>query len=535
MTAATTTTTTRTHGTMAPPMTASRGRVLVAIVLLVSLVAMAGMRAAVQRRHDRIVPKSRGGSRLSQMNTFALGLVLGGLRGPLVMFLWTSSENQKTDRDLQDIDTKIELIRMLQPEFDSVHIFQIWNKAYNISVQMANFQNKYTTILDALDYARSVDEERPDNINILMSMGEVYYQKLGQSNPEKVFYIPRLKQDTLPKATPERLKRGQTGWRRTRHDTMLDERGMLLPEYTTPDPGMEGKPYDGSELQLLREYSTPEKRGFPYGISPIALGYNYYRRAGLLQETTGQRHLNMSESVVSSRSAVALRDWAASEWWHGRALEITAAGKPVPPGIDQWARELPTASETLAFKDASDETRRMVLEAMFSYWRGADVAAHTERDYRRHIAVEEEAEIGVYGSQVDNALAMQALLEGDYYFLAAAAVDAGFKPPLVGDETASSLRRKAAAAYAKAIDRYYLLTLKYYVQDDAAAAAYKQVAGQAIDKTNVQKADPKLYPAMLDAVLKYHAAKGSPNAHGEDITEYTTYIRRARERIQQIQ
>ena len=61
------------------------------------------------------------------------------------MFLWTSSENQKTDRNLQDIDTKIELIRMLQPEFVSVHIFQIWNKAYNLSVQMSNLASKYAT------------------------------------------------------------------------------------------------------------------------------------------------------------------------------------------------------------------------------------------------------------------------------------------------------------------------------------------------------------------------------------------------------
>ena len=39
------------------------------------------------------------------MNSFALALLLGGLRGPLVMFLWTSSETQKTERNLEDFDT----------------------------------------------------------------------------------------------------------------------------------------------------------------------------------------------------------------------------------------------------------------------------------------------------------------------------------------------------------------------------------------------------------------------------------------------
>src|SRR5205814_10595167 len=108
-----------------------------------------------------------GGSQLSRMNSFALALLLGGLRGPLVMILWTSSESQKTERNLEDFDTKVEWIRMLQPEFDTVHIFQMWNKAYNISVKMTSLSNKYATILDALEYAQKVDRERANNINII--------------------------------------------------------------------------------------------------------------------------------------------------------------------------------------------------------------------------------------------------------------------------------------------------------------------------------------------------------------------------------
>ena len=50
------------------------------------------------------------------------------------MILWTSSESQKNEKDLEGFDTKVEWIRLLQPEFDTVHVFQVWNKAYNISV-----------------------------------------------------------------------------------------------------------------------------------------------------------------------------------------------------------------------------------------------------------------------------------------------------------------------------------------------------------------------------------------------------------------
>ncbi len=93
------------------------------------------------------------------MNSFALALLLGGLRGPLVMVLWSTSENQKVDKNLEDFDTKVEWIRLLQPEFDTVHLFQIWNKAYNISVQMASLPNRYAAILDALDM-KDVDRSR---------------------------------------------------------------------------------------------------------------------------------------------------------------------------------------------------------------------------------------------------------------------------------------------------------------------------------------------------------------------------------------
>jgi len=173
----------------------NRSRSTLSILLIISLLATAAMRVLVQDRHDALLPRPRVASRLSGLDSFALGLLLGGLRGPLVMVLWASSENQKINKDLEDIDTKIDLIRRLQPEFDSVHIFQMWNKAYNLSVMMANIQNKYAAILDGLDYGRSVLEQRADNLNVLYQMGEIYFNKLGNpvGNPaDKRYYNARV-------------------------------------------------------------------------------------------------------------------------------------------------------------------------------------------------------------------------------------------------------------------------------------------------------------------------------------------------------
>src|SRR5947208_14758239 len=156
------------------------GRLGIVIVLIISLLAAGATRHLTDQLRARGGMVTEGaGSSFSSMNSFALALLLGGLRGPLVMFLWSSSESQKSENNLEDFDTKVEWIRLLQPEFDTVHIFQIWNKAYNISVKMTSKSNKYTTILDALEYAHRVDSERPNNINIISAIAGIYFDNLN--------------------------------------------------------------------------------------------------------------------------------------------------------------------------------------------------------------------------------------------------------------------------------------------------------------------------------------------------------------------
>src|SRR3954453_13041999 len=155
------------------------GRAAIGVVLIAALlcsavlqqVAFSYRNAAVNRNRPKGAPPP---SRVSNLDSFSLALLLGGLRGPLVMFLWTNSENQKTERDLESFDTQVELIRLLQPEFDSVHLFQMWNKAYNVSVQYASLANKYASVLDALQYGHRIDRSNPNNINILNAIGGLY-------------------------------------------------------------------------------------------------------------------------------------------------------------------------------------------------------------------------------------------------------------------------------------------------------------------------------------------------------------------------
>ncbi len=180
----------------------SGGRIGVVVLLVVALIAADWTRdqtiqeKAVLHSHSGLPGASAtADTGVGTLPSYATALLLGGLRGPLVMILWMSSENQKQEHDLQDFDTKVEWIRLLQPEFDTVHLFQIWNKAYNISVQMASLRNKYTTILDAIDYGQKVETERPDDINIITAVAMIYGDKLGTSQ-EHVYYRHRVRRET---------------------------------------------------------------------------------------------------------------------------------------------------------------------------------------------------------------------------------------------------------------------------------------------------------------------------------------------------
>ena len=152
-------------------------------------------RADVSPGEAKVAAGEARAETLGRLNSFTLALLLGGLRGPLVMALWTSSEDQKTSRELSDFDTKIELIRLLQPQFDSVHLYQIWNKAYNVSADVTSPAGKYAAILDAIDYADKVIAERPDNIDLETQLGEIFNNKLGGAQ-ERDYYATRIYDET---------------------------------------------------------------------------------------------------------------------------------------------------------------------------------------------------------------------------------------------------------------------------------------------------------------------------------------------------
>jgi hypothetical protein len=538
------------------------------LLLLASLLVNGAMRLVVRGENHRLCPPSLSGANLSAMNSFSLGLFLGGLRGPLVMFLWSSSETQKSEKDLEGFDTKIEMIRLLQPRFDSVHIFQMWNKAYNISVQMASKANKYTTILSAIDYGRNVDAERPDNLNILAAIGGLYTDKLGES-AEKRYYIDRFRAESLPVAkmtfpsarADELLKHAAAagvsltaedirpaGDRRSSVSIRMTDEQVLRPLFDGPDVAREYKPRaarpgprmthdqlldENGHLLVARPYLKRYDRpdgvspsagpfGFPQGLPPHAVGYDYHKRVQLLRRTTGQRHLQLGDRVLETRPSAALKQWAEEEFDRGRRLEIRLFERPIPPG--RIAMELPSAALT------KPAVPGWIPLAVFCYERSAQLFDDGVREHDQ-VLLDVVGGFDPNPSQRDGMVAQRDLVRADALYLSALS-SAG--------EARASLLRQASRSYQWAIDGYYRIMLRYYVEDDVVAVVYPQFEkdGQVRrhDKTTIGSADPAMYPKLYEAVAKFIYAprsmggKGGLDMHREDRQEYETYIRRALDR-----
>ncbi|MEO6434558.1 MAG: hypothetical protein ABIP55_02200 [Tepidisphaeraceae bacterium] len=494
------------------------GRAGIALVLIVSIV-LAGF-ARDWARSLRSSPAERAagdgaGASLANMNSFSLALLLGGLRGPLVMFLWTSSENLKNEKNLEGFDTYVEWIRLLQPEFDSVLIFQVWNKAYNISVQMASNANKYTTILDAMDFARKAELQRPNNVSMVYQIGSLFFDKLGGA-AEKAYYKRRVREESRPHTTRQKIAKDTPGWRRLELDPVLDSKGMVLPELLKPrfprpaDLPAGSEWNDGSELQYLASYQP-----FPYGVGAMAFGYNYHKRAQVLQERTQQVHANLSPMVVDSRPALALKGWAEDEWERGRRLEAKALNA-VLPETEPRDREPVTANVAV---DAPLTDASVLAEAIDSY----DLASRLSRDalveYERHLRSYPDR-LGPYQSHIDSMRAQGPLLAGDRDYL---------KAMQAARSERKALLASAAEHYREAVRMNVAVVFRYYVSDEIAHAIFPV----GVSRGDLSKLPADQYVPAYEKALTLIAQQPF-DAEGEDRQDYQRALERAQVRLKLI-
>ena len=208
---------------------------------------------------------------------------------------------------------------------------------------------------------------------------------------------------------------------RTRLDPMLDAEGNLLPSEVAPThPRPDGLAadvawYDGSRLQALKEFEP-----FPYGLSPSALSYNYYKRAEYLERLYHEEHIQTSDFVVDSRPSLALKAWGTAEGEAGRRAELRLFG--LDDTGDRLTLEVraPAANPAAPFDPASltklpDPAAG--VRALNSYGMAARVFRIDHAEYLDHEKLFPRS-LDTFASHVDDTIAFEALYQADHDFLA---------------------------------------------------------------------------------------------------------------------
>jgi hypothetical protein len=528
---------------------------------------------------------------LANMDSYALGLLLGGLRGPLVMFLWSTSESQKSSHNLEDFNTKIEWIRLLQPEFDTVHLYQIWNKAYNVSVQMANLPEKFGAILDAIDYADSVDRQRPDDINIIFTLASVFGNKLGDSH-ESGYYVQRVRQDTSaprrqtlvtlpdsklndfmsaahaagmdqPNAAAESNDTSQTvtikidgaiadtlrpkfdspdvvfrdlpmpkssnvgNVQRDRMNQMLDESGNILPRFLQPT---HPRPADWPQGQIWYDGSQLQ---FLTEYQPFRYGLTPHAIAfNYYKQAQALQSLAHEETLQTSNFVVDSRPALQLKFWGVEESETARRAELRLFGIDDTVDK--TKLETTLLATDPDQVPASLPSSFADPAAGPralEAYAMASRVFRDS-AAELQDHLRRFPRNHDTFMSHY---DDDLAYSAINAADHDFLDGLLNESRRVKAWSSAADKYNAAQRDFAVIILKYYIQEEIAMNVYPRdpATGKARDRLAIEQIPPDQYLPLMEKALKAVTDFSATHVdeYRSDRDDYLTYVRHAQARL----
>jgi hypothetical protein len=303
------------------------------------------------------------------------------------------------------------------------------------------------------------------------------------------------------------LRPRSTALRRTELDTLVDANGNFHPRALARYPHLE------------------QYQPFSYGVSPVALGYNYLKKSQLLQTNTKQKHINLAETVIDNLPGLTLKLWMDEEYLRARTSELRAFGLEHAPENDREDikraanRGIPTVRLGL---DARPVDPRLIDEAIFCYERANLISGRAISEYERHIT-DYFNRLQDYRSHLDHVRVVGAEALADAKYLRAMLA----KSP----EDRSKFIQEARAAYSDASKWNALNLLKYYTEpSDAKDAGY-----------NRDTVDDKPLPELLALVEKSNTLLaqryGKPGQyipHGQDRFEFQAGLDRAQQRLAQL-
>ena len=110
-----------------------------------------------------------------------LAMAPGGLRAPLVTYLWIRADKYKAAGRTHEAMQLADLICYLQPDFEGVWAFQAWNMAWNISVTTHTPEQRWLWVHNGVKLLRDRGIPlNPKALTLYKELGWIFFNKMGQ-------------------------------------------------------------------------------------------------------------------------------------------------------------------------------------------------------------------------------------------------------------------------------------------------------------------------------------------------------------------
>ncbi|HVK09186.1 MAG TPA: hypothetical protein VM597_10455 [Gemmataceae bacterium] len=143
----------------------------------------------------------------TELGGAAVQLLLTGSRGLAICALWNNAIEKQRKQEWNELDISVDSITKLQPHFTAPWLFQSWNLAYNVSVEMDRLNDMYFYIARGVSIIAKGESLNRNNPDLRWNIGFYYQNKFGVS--DRVTTLRCLYQlSCLPEEDrdPERLR-----------------------------------------------------------------------------------------------------------------------------------------------------------------------------------------------------------------------------------------------------------------------------------------------------------------------------------------
>lgn len=109
-------------------------------------------------------------------------VALGGFRGLIANILWVRAMKLQEDDKFFEMVQLSDWITKLQPHFNDVWIFQAWNMAYNVSVKLKDFDQRWRWVRRGIELLRDEGlSYNPKETLLFRELAWLYQHKMGQN------------------------------------------------------------------------------------------------------------------------------------------------------------------------------------------------------------------------------------------------------------------------------------------------------------------------------------------------------------------